>query len=263
MEDHGAGHAELLGPGLEHQAIGLALARHDVRVGGAQDDVDRVGMGREDGGQRVDDVLDALVGRQQPEGENHGLALDAEAVLAPAARRHLRDAVRNQVDLPLRDAVHALQQLRAGGAHHHQPLREPRQLVDHHPLRRVGLRQDGVQRGDDGHPQVAQQRQHVRAGLAAEDAVLVLHAEHVHLVHVEEVGRAMVGGQVALVDLEPHARRVGMTPPGVVHGQHEAVGPGHGLAQRVGQVRGEGGDAAVAGQVVAEQGKARDRCGIP
>ena len=69
---------QLLGPGLEHQAIGLALARHDVGVGGAQDDVDRVGVGREDGGQRVDDVLDALVRREQTEREDHRLALDAE-----------------------------------------------------------------------------------------------------------------------------------------------------------------------------------------
>ena len=56
-------------------------------------------MAREDRRQRVDDVLDPLVRREQPEGQDHRLALDAEPVLAAARDGHARDAVRDQVDL--------------------------------------------------------------------------------------------------------------------------------------------------------------------
>ena len=84
--------AEPLRAALEHQPIGLAVVLLDVRMRGAEHDVDGVGMAREDRGQRVDDVLDALVGREQAEGEDHRLALDAELVLA--ARRTARSGCR-------------------------------------------------------------------------------------------------------------------------------------------------------------------------
>ena len=47
----------------------------------------------------------------------------------------------------------------------------------HRALQRVRLGEDRVERRDDGHAQLAQEREHVPAGLASEDAVLVLDGE--------------------------------------------------------------------------------------
>ena len=110
---------------LEHQAIGLAVLLLDVRVRRPEHDVDHLGMGRDDGRQGLDDVLDPLVRRQQAEGEQHLVAFDAEAMLALARGGHLRNAVRNDVDLRRGHAV-ASPPARSAPvrAHHHQALRE-------------------------------------------------------------------------------------------------------------------------------------------
>ena len=74
-----------------------------------------------------------------------------------------------------------------------------------------GIAEHGVQRGDDRHPQVAQQPHDVAAGRAAEDAELVLEADDVGIGEIEEVGRPQVRVDFLLLDLEPHLRRVVVT----------------------------------------------------
>jgi hypothetical protein len=82
--------------------------------------------------------------------------------------------VRNQIDLIHRYAMHPLQQLGAGPAHHDQPLRQAGQLLEHCALRRIRVGQDGVQCRGDGHAQGSQHLEEVRTRLAPEDPVLVL-----------------------------------------------------------------------------------------
>ena len=148
-----------------------------------------------------------------------------------------------------------MQQVRARGAHDDEALREPRQLVDHRALRRIRRREDGVQRRHDRHAQLAQQREDVGAGLAAEDSVLVLHGQHVDVIDVQEVGGAPIRAEVALGDLEPDARRIAVPSAGIVHRQHERVDVRQRCRQRIGEVRRERGDAALARQVIAEDGE--------
>ena len=137
-------------------------------------------------------------------------------------------------------------------AHDDEALRELGELVHHAALQGIGLAEDGVQRRHDRHAQLAQQREDVAARLAAEDAVLVLHAHDVDGVDVQEVRRAPVRRDVALGDLEANPRRVRVTLAGVVHREHEAVDRGELGRDRVAEIGREGGDPALARQVVAE-----------
>ena len=90
------------------------------------------------------------------------------------------------IDLRRRDLVPDLtEERRAVLAHHDQALRERAELVHHATLRRVGFAQDRVEGRHDRHPQLAEQRQDVGAGLAAEDPVFVLHGHDVEVVDVE------------------------------------------------------------------------------
>jgi hypothetical protein len=223
VEDHVRSDAEPLRARFQLQPVALAVALPHVGMRGSEHDVDRVGVPLEDRRQRVDHVLDALVGREQPEGEDHVLAADAELVLAAARGRHVRNAVRDPVDLPLRYAVDLAQQGGARRAHHHDALGEADQLVHRGALELVRRREDRMERRHDRHAQLAQQRQHVAAALAAEDPVLVLHARDVDRVDVQEVRRPAVRGDVAVRDLEADRRRIGVTPVAVVHGEREAV----------------------------------------
>ena len=186
-----------LGARLEHQPVRLAVTLLDVRMRGAEDDVDRVGMAREDRGQRVDDVLDALVGREQAEGQNHGLAVDAEAGSCSAG-----DGT-SGMPCGMSRSCRAATPWTRGAASAPASLittRRSESAMSSSITRRCcgfGVGQDRVQRRHDRHAQLAQQRQQVTAGLAAEDAVLVLHGDDVDGVDVQEVGRARVGVDVA------------------------------------------------------------------
>ena len=95
-------------------------------------------------------------------------------------------------------------------------------------------------------------------GLAAEDAVLVLHADDVDRVDVQKIGGAAVRGEVGLVDLETHPIRIGVAASDVVHRDDEAIEIGTRLADGVSEVGRERGDAALPRRVVAEQGDLPD-----
>ena len=165
---------------------------------------------------RVDDVLDALVGREQAEGQDDRSPLDAQPLLAAAAAGTRRDAVRDEVDLPGGHAVDVARRARAALAHDDDALREAGELV-HARARCVAI---GLGRAivcsvvTTGMRSSRSSGEHVAARLAAEDPVLVLHADDVDGVDVQEVGGAAVGREVALGDLEANARRVGVPCPG-------------------------------------------------
>jgi hypothetical protein len=90
-------------------------------------------------------------------------------------------------------------------------------------LRRARGLEDGMQRRDDRDAEVRERLEEELPRLAAEDAVLVLHGDHVDLVHVEEVGGAPVGGAIVLRDLEADDVRVAILLADVVHRQDEGV----------------------------------------
>jgi hypothetical protein len=148
--------------------------------------------------------------------------------------------------------VHFLQQGRAMGAHDDQTFRERSQLIHHAVLVGVRFSEDGVQRGHDRHAQLAQEHEDMAAGLAAEDSVLVLHAQDVDGIDVQEVRGTAVRRDVALADLEANPGRVCVTLARVVHRQREAVELGVLGGDRVAEIGRERSDSALPRQVIAE-----------
>jgi hypothetical protein len=151
------------------------------------------------------------------------------------------------------------QELDAAFAHDHHAVGQRRQLFQHRFLVAVGFAQHRVQRGDDGHAQLAQQRQDVRARTPAEDAVLVLQAHEINIIDVEKVRGPHVRIDVPLGQLEAHAGGVGVAVFVVIDREGQARRArkfgGDGLAQ-VGR---EGGDATLAGKIVANEGDTTNR----
>ena len=97
---------------------------------------------------------------------------------------------------------------------------------------------------------------------AAENAELVLQADDVHVVDVEEVRGTQIGRQVLLLNLEANHFRVPVATRNVVD-RH-----GHALALRMRsrdgrkQVRREGGNAALSGQVIADKSNLCQKFGL-
>jgi hypothetical protein len=61
MKNHASIDTEVPTSRLEHQPIGLAFTLDHVGMCRAEHDVDRLRMGRENLGQRIDDLLNPLV----------------------------------------------------------------------------------------------------------------------------------------------------------------------------------------------------------
>ena len=161
--------------------------------------------------------------------------------------------MRNEVNFGRRRLINFAQELLAPFGHGHQSRRKPDQFAHHAPLLRVRLAQHRVQRGDDGHLQFAQQRQHMTARRPAENAELMLHANHVHVGDVEEIRRAQVGRQVLLHNLEPHFRRIIVAARQVIDRDDQAL---HGRKLRrhgAAQIGCKRGNAAFPRQIIAEK----------
>ena len=204
-----------------------------------------------------------LFGREQAEGQQHRPALGAQLSLVKLRvhERHVGDAVRHDREAVLRHAVGRRHDLARALRHHHEAGGAAHDRFHHPPLPGRRPLEHRVQRRDHGHARPLEQRQQELAVWATEDAVLVLHAEHVGVGIVQEVGCAQVGARVRLRDLQPDLGRVGVRPGPVRHGKREALGLGRRAGDRGAQVRGEGGEAAHARWVVAQEGHAVQRRG--
>jgi len=146
----------------------------------------------------------ALVGREQAKRQEHGLAGDAELILAIAFGQ-ARDPVRDQIDLRTRYSMNFVEERRTFRRHHDESRRQLGELVHHAALADVRRFEDRVEGGDDRHPELREQRQDVAACLPPR-SVLVLERQDVDSVDVQEVGGAPVRDQVRLGDLELDAR---------------------------------------------------------
>jgi len=261
VEHHAAFHAQLPGQPLERIAVAFALVQAHVRVGGAEHHVDQVRIAPEHLRQGPDDVLDALVRGKQAERQQNGLALQAELVFEKIRvdERHVGNSVRNEIDLFLGNSVNIAGEFHPPPRHHHHPVAQLRDLLEHPPLVFVRLPEHGVEGGHHRHAQLAQHRQDVASRRSPEDAVLVLHADKIHVVDVEEIRRAQVGGDLVLLQLEADALRVVVALGPVVDRDGDDRQVRRDAGKRLAQVRGEGGDAALPRQVIADHGDLAQR----
>ena len=94
-------HSHFLRQSLQVSSILVAFATENVRVGRARDDVDDILVLGQNLRQRLNDVFDSLVRREQSEREQHRLSFHAEAVLVEIGIEEWQvgNAVRNHVDL--------------------------------------------------------------------------------------------------------------------------------------------------------------------
>ena len=158
-----------------------------------------------------------------------------------------RDAVR-------RDAMDAAQDVGAVAGHDDDMVDPCQQPLDHRALGGVGLLENGVERGDDGQACRIEQVEDVRSGVATENAIFVLEPDRPRAAFLDPSrGVAIVGDAVEADGLD----LVGVSDVGaVVDGVMVEDQPGVALAQRFGDMAGEGGEAALARQGIADQRKA-------
>jgi len=246
---------EVLCYALEAQPIGLPLVAQQIGVRLPHHDENRAGKIGDDARQRAQSVFNALVRRKEPEGEQHLFARHAELVLVEIwiGKRHIGDAMRDEIDFFRGRLVNVEQDAPALFGHNDKTRRETNQLAHNAQLVRVGIAQDRMQGGHDRHVQLVQQREQVAARHAAEDAELVLHAENIDIRDVQEIGRAQIGRQLPFLYLEAHLRGI-VVPPLDVIDRHDQALQGRELRRhRRAQVCREGRNAALSREIVSQE----------
>ena len=248
-------HADLLRQPLERQAVSFPLVADQARVRGAQHDIDDVRELRDDVGQRVQHVLDPLVGRQQAECQQDLLPFHAELVFEKTGvrERHIRNPVRDDVDLFLGDFVNVPEKFCPLPGHDDQPRGKRKDFLEDLPLLARRLLEDGVECRYHRHAHRAQEAEHVPAGGPAVDPELVLDAQHVDVSQIQKICRPLVGPDFLPRNFEPNLRGIVVSFLPVIHHHHRAFQPWIEGADRVPQVGSEGRDAALAGKVIAEE----------
>ena len=248
-------HSKVLGHPLKAQSVKLTLMAQKIGVRLAHHDENRVRKFSDDARQRAQGVLDALVWRKEPEREQYLFARHAELIfkIIRVSKRHVGDAVRNEVYLVCRRLIDIEQNLPALFSHNHQPRGKPDQFAHHAPLIRVRLAQNCVKRGYDRHSQLVQQCQQVTARQPAVYAKLVFHAEDIHICNVEEIRRAQVGRQILLRNLESHLRRILIAALDVIDRNDQALRGRKLKRHRSAQVCCERCNAALPREIIAEE----------
>ncbi len=239
-----------------HQAlaIGLTLVPNQIGMRRTEHDIDRVGAAFQDRGHGVDHDLDALGGGQQAECQNDRAAVKSEFGLGRVGldKRKVGNAMGDDLDLVVRHAIDAAQQL-ASLVGHHDDLRGRFDDAFHHrALRRGRLGQHGVQRRDNRHRQARQQLEDVGAGVAAENSELVLQTDDVEPAGIQEGRGAHIFFDAVIPDLQGDRSGIiiGLTVVGHRHDRGLKIRPrGRYRAFQVGR---EGCDSAAAWQRIAD-----------
>ena len=147
---------------LQPVAIRLALVRDEIGVRRAEHDVERVGMPRDDRGQRLDHRLDPLVRREQAEGQHDLAPLPAEARLEQCRdRRSARSGTPcGIITICSRvGAIDAAQDVAPALGHHDDLARRGAAAPPSRALVGARLFEHGVQRDDHRQRRAIEQRE--------------------------------------------------------------------------------------------------------
>ena len=104
---------------FQTKAVGFTLLSDKVRMSRSQDDINDVRKFLHDSSKSPNNMLDCFSGRKQTESEQNLLSLHAELILVKIGinKRHVRNAMRNHVDVVGRNRVNFLQHLPNALAH--------------------------------------------------------------------------------------------------------------------------------------------------
>jgi hypothetical protein len=104
-----------------------------------------------------------------------------------------------------------------------------------------------MQRHDERHRQLANEFEDVSPGHAPEDAVLMLEANDIVAVEVQELGGTLIRRRIFLIDFQPHPFGILVVTIRIVDGNCEKTGPAIFGRNCRAQVGCEGRDATLSG----------------
>ena len=184
-----------------------------------------LGKSLHDRWQRVEDVFDTFVWREKAEGKQDRAPLRPKFVLVIVriGKRHVRDAVRDQINLVHRRFVNVAKKLNTLFGHGHDARRKFDHFLEHQLLFARGIAQDRMQGGDHRHSEISQQRQQMAAARASKDSEFVLQAEDIDVNQIQKIGRPPVCGDILFRNFETHFGRIVVSLRAIGHRDNRTV----------------------------------------
>jgi len=164
--------------------------------------------------------------------------------------------VRDDFDLLARHVVDGAQQLARFFGHHDDFDRGRDHAFEDVTLRDGRRGKDGMQRRHHGYGEVIEQRQDEAAGLAAENAELVLQRDDIEAAAIDELGGARITFDEIGLDRGGDRRRIVVRTALIVHRDDRGTGLRMRASDCLLQIRGERRNPATAGQRVSDKGDA-------
>src|SRR6185295_768935 len=145
--------AKLARTRLETVAISLALMPHEVRMGHAKNDIDRVRTGLDDARHGINHSLDTFAWREQTEREDDHFSAEAKLRFGVMCfkERKVGYSVRYDFDLASRHVMNRTKDVLAFFRHHDELRRRIDDPPDHVVLDRRGFAEYRMQRCDKRH----------------------------------------------------------------------------------------------------------------
>ena len=121
-EHHIPLHSEVASELLERLAVALTIATDQIRMGGAEDDINDIRMLAGNLRKCPQGILDTLAGREEAEGQKHRTPGHAEVVFVKIRIRkgNVGNAVGDDSDFVLRDTMNIAEHFRTVVCHHHK-----------------------------------------------------------------------------------------------------------------------------------------------
>ena len=256
MKDDAVLDAELARPQHQALAIGFALVAQKVRMRCSEHHVDGARAGLDDPRHGVDHGLDALVRREEAEGQNDGLSAEPEFRLG-GVRLHegtIGYSVRDDLDLVGRLGMRGQQDLATFLRHDDDLRRNADDLAHHVALCGRGICEHRVKRRDDGHVEAREEPDDIAAGLAAKNSVFVLKVDHIDARGVQEFGGTSIVVDPLFADLEADALRIIVGLIRVGHCDDRGFETGASRRDGLMKIVGECRDAAAAWKLISDEG---------
>ncbi len=212
---------------------------------------------------RSNGIFDPLVRPEQAEGKKQGPPFSLESVLVKGRIK------KGDIGRPVRDhhylgggnAVNIFQKLHRHLSLHHYEGGEFADTGQSFFLPGSRFSEDGVESRHHRFFQAAQQVDNITAILSAEDAELMLQANHVNGRNVDKVGRPLVVAAMLISYMEAHFTAVTVSLRPVVQSNHfknmrivVVVTSAVKLPEVPGQIRRIGGNTAAAGRIGGDKG---------
>ena len=162
--------------------------------------------------------------------------------------------MRYHIHLGIRHTISVSQDISPLPGHHNHAVTVTHQFLHHSALGGIWMAQHGVQGGHNRHPHFLQQGKQMTPRSPSINTELMLHAEDIGIVEIQEIRRATVGVEILFQKLEAHTRGIIIPLLTVIDGSDKTVHARGFRRHSLREVMGECSNSTESWEIISQKG---------